>query len=392
MSTKTMTHETISGKLAVARQNAQILYSELQKAYEALQDASLLDMLAQVAPVPPKRYLKLYNTLKGHRDKIAQVKWDQSSRRIVSACQDGFMIIWDAVTGLKLQAIPLESSWVLCCAYSPSGRLVALAGLDNKCSIYKVNIPEPGAPITSQPGSIELLELSKPYRAGPGAHAAYVSACEFIEENKILTASGDMTIALWDTQRGIRSHEFLGHSADVLLMLARPFQQTFLSSGADGLVKVWDLREKGPVMSCNILKTDVNDIADFHDGHSFVAGADDGVCKLFDLRSECELASFELLAQFSLAKNTTTITTPLMSHFDTPGVVSLDLSRSKRILYACYADYGCIAWDTLKNSIIETIGVGSGSHNGRISQVAVSPDGEGMATASWDSLIKIWST
>ena len=48
------------------------------------------------------------------------------------------MIIWDAVSGLKLQAIPLESPWVLLCAFAPSGRFVALAGLDNRCTIYKV--------------------------------------------------------------------------------------------------------------------------------------------------------------------------------------------------------------------------------------------------------------
>lgn len=383
--------DIVEAKLAVARQNAQILYSELQKSYAALRDASLSELLSQVLPIPPKRYIKLYRTLKGHRDKIAQIKWDLTSCRIVLACQDGFMIIWDAVTGLKLQAIPLESNWVLCCAYSPSGALVALAGLDNRCSIYKVSVPEPGT-ITAQPDSYELSELSRPYRAGHGAHAAYVSACDFVEESKILTASGDMTIALWDTQKGTRVHEFLGHTGDVLLMLVRPLQNTFFSAGADGVVKVWDLREKGPVMSCNISKTDVNDVVAFLDGNTFVAGADDGICRLFDLRSECELASYELLTQFSQSKKGASASTPVNSHFDTPGVVSLDLSRSRRILYACYADYGCIAWDVLKNEIIESIGVGSGCHSGRVSQVAVSPDGEGLATASWDSMVKVWST
>ena len=39
---------------------------------------------------------------------------------------------------LKLAAIPLRSAWVMTCAYSPSGNLVACGGLDNICSIYNV--------------------------------------------------------------------------------------------------------------------------------------------------------------------------------------------------------------------------------------------------------------
>ena len=37
----------------------------------------------------------------------------------------------------KVHAIPLRSSWVMTCAYAPSGNFVACGGLDNICSIYK---------------------------------------------------------------------------------------------------------------------------------------------------------------------------------------------------------------------------------------------------------------
>lgn len=39
---------------------------------------------------------------------------------------------------LQVNAIPLKSSWVMTCAYAPSGNLVACGGLDNMCSIYNL--------------------------------------------------------------------------------------------------------------------------------------------------------------------------------------------------------------------------------------------------------------
>lgn len=38
----------------------------------------------------------------------------------------------------KVNAIPLKSSWVMTCAYAPSGNFVACGGLDNMCSIYNL--------------------------------------------------------------------------------------------------------------------------------------------------------------------------------------------------------------------------------------------------------------
>ena len=40
----------------------------------------------------------------------------------------------------KIHAIPLRSSWVMTCAYEQSNdQFVACGGLDNLCSLYKLN-------------------------------------------------------------------------------------------------------------------------------------------------------------------------------------------------------------------------------------------------------------
>lgn len=98
-------------------------------------------------------------------------------RNLVSASQDGKLIVWDSYTTNKVHAIPLRSSWVMTCAYAPSGSYVACGGLDNICSIYSLKTRE---------GNVRVS------RELPG-HTGYLSCCRFYDDNQIVTSSGDMS-------------------------------------------------------------------------------------------------------------------------------------------------------------------------------------------------------
>jgi len=118
--------------------------------------------------------LKQRRILKGHFGKIYALHWATDSRHLVSASQDGKLIIWNAFTTNKVHAIPLRSSWVMTCAYSPSGNYVACGGLDNLCSIYK--LPQGG----KEGAQKTYGELAQ--------HEGYLSCCRFIGDSEILTS------------------------------------------------------------------------------------------------------------------------------------------------------------------------------------------------------------
>lgn len=219
--------------------------------------------------------MRTKRTLKGHLAKIYAMHWSTDRRHLVSASQDGKLIIWDAYTTNKVHAIPLRSSWVMTCAYAPSGNFVACGGLDNICSIYNLNQNRDGPTRVAR-------ELS--------GHAGYLSCCRFINDRSILTSSGDMTCMKWDIETGTKVVEFADHLGDVMSISLNPTNQnTFISGACDAFAKLWDIRAGKAVQTFAGHESDINAIQFFPDGHSFVTGSDDATCRLFDIRADREL-------------------------------------------------------------------------------------------------------
>lgn len=64
----------------------------------------------------PRISMKVRRHLKGHFGKVYAMHWAADKRHLVSASQDGKLIVWDSYSANKLHAIPLRSAWVMTCA------------------------------------------------------------------------------------------------------------------------------------------------------------------------------------------------------------------------------------------------------------------------------------
>jgi guanine nucleotide-binding protein G(I)/G(S)/G(T) subunit beta-1 len=67
--------------------------------------AETLSQFAKDIPTQKPTKLKLRRTLKGHLAKVYAFEWNSNSRYIVSASQDGKLLVWDALTGNFLSFI-----------------------------------------------------------------------------------------------------------------------------------------------------------------------------------------------------------------------------------------------------------------------------------------------
>ncbi|KAJ1545489.1 guanine nucleotide-binding protein subunit beta 1, partial [Cladochytrium tenue] len=297
----------------------------------------------------------------GHMAKIYAMQWSADRRHLVSASQDGKLIVWDAYNTHKTHAIPLRSSWVMSCSYSPSGHLVACGGLDSLCSVYSLRSSTGGAPSSAAASAgVGGAAANGPVRALAG-HTGYLSCCRFLSDRQILTASGDMTCMLWDVETGTRALEFTDHTGDVMSLSVSPDKNVFVSGACDATAKVWDIRTARCVQTFTGHDSDINAIH----GYAFGTGSDDATCRLFDLRADTELNRY---ADDNI----------------TCGITSVTFSVSGRLLFAGYDDFNCNAWDTLKG---ERVGV-LAAHENRVSCLGVSSDGAALCTGSWDSSLK----
>ena len=306
--------------------------------------------------------IKMRRELNGHFGKVFAVDWSGDGKEVLSASQDGKLILWDAQTVNKIMSVPLRSSWVMTCSYEQTnaygGRHAACGGLDNICSIYSLKEKEP--------------EKSKrPVQTLVG-HDGYIACNKFLDARTVLTASGDNTICKWDTESGKMVMSFRGHSADVLSISTNPKNVfVFISGSCDFSAKLWDIREKNGKCVQNFERChdeDINAVSFFPSGEAFATGSDDCKARVFELRCRSEVAA--------------------MGGALASPIHSIGFSKSGRLLFAGYDDNKCRGWDVLKPSQPYCM---LANHDNRVSCLSVNPSGDALVTGSWDSSVRIVS-
>jgi len=316
----------------------------------------------QLTPLRVPPATRVRRTLKGHFGKITALHWGGDSRTLVSASQDGNLLVWNAVTANKVQAITLKSSYVMSVGIEQTkNQLIGCGGLDNLCTVYNRSNPT------------RAVEMA--------SHDGFLSCCRFVSEREIITSSGDSTCIHWDITKALPISTFSEHTADAMHLSLKPGDNhVFVSCSVDKTAKLWDTRApKSSVQTYGGHLGDVNGI-DFmpSDGLCFATCCQDGAVRVFDLRAYNEINRFG------------TPTPPNAAAVENDGFTSLSFSKSGRVVFCGHSDGSVYAYDVLSDTGTVAFAL-QPAHDRHVSCIGVCPQGSALCTGSWDTFLKIWA-
>ncbi|CAG2206880.1 WD repeat-containing protein 88-like [Mytilus edulis] len=246
-------------------------------------------------------------------------------------------------------------------------------------------------------------------------HLDSVRSCKYIDnDQKILSASDDKTIKIWDVETGEVLHNYTRcHDSIISQANVNDNGRRFVSCGWDKKVAVWDIesgncvwsgKHAGIVTSCNFS----------HDGKYVVSGSDlDNTVKIWDSNTgdlihnvddihtstitKCMFApgddkiittSMDKTAKFYDLK-TLKVTITVQGHINI--ISCCDISHDERKFATGSWDKTVNIWDIATGSY-RSKGPGQlcGSHDGSVSSCSFSPDGLQLVTGSYDSTVCVW--
>jgi len=347
------------------------LKDDIQKGLEAKRDQSLGQTAkrSQQSNFRSSQSIKKRRDLKGHFGKVVAMHWSSDSYRLVSAGQDGNLLVWNALTANKIRSIALKSSYVMGVGIEQTkGDMVACGGLDNLCTIYRLS--------NANQGAHEV-----------GNHAGFISCCRFIDEQKILTASGDSTCIRWDVETGGLLENFEEHKFGVMFLSRSPTERDiFATCSVDQTCKLWDCRApQSSVQTFYGHTADINSIEFMpSDPNCFATCSDDMTLRLWDIRTSNELTKFEIPQ---------TNKPPVEDGVEEPtdSLTSLAFSSSGRLVFTGHSDGSVLVFDILADKKNQPAFTFKEAHERHVSCIGVAPSGNAVCTGSWDSSLKIWA-
>jgi eukaryotic-like serine/threonine-protein kinase len=237
-------------------------------------------------------------------------------------------------------------------------------------------------------------------------HGAGVTWVAFTPDGeKVLSASHDKTVRVWDWRKSKCERILEGHT-DSVRCLALLKSNLVVSASWDGTVRVWDWRtgEQQTTLKPNLGRLHALSVS--RDGKWLAAGGEGGVC-LWHLDSETPLRltwshvrslafhpnnqmvavgdSAGQIRLFHLAQKK--VTASWQAH--TGAVTALAFHPNGAVLLSGGEDATLAVWDVVAVSLVKRL---EGWHQREVRAVAFRPDGQIAVSCSMDDRLRVWRT
>jgi len=201
-----------------------------------------------------------------HPDWVNSARFSHDRKRLVTACSDGFVRVWDANTYQSNLSVRCSASMALFADFSHNGKMIVTGGYDNSATIFDatdghilkslLGHHKPVRYAAFSPGDTTVVTACEDHKARAFQvedgkrilpdlnHPDGVNSVEFSSDGRLLvTASIDGTACLWDADRlePLNPNPVLRHNERLGYAGWAPDCHRIVTSCADGALRIWDI-------------------------------------------------------------------------------------------------------------------------------------------------------
>lgn len=328
-------------------------------------------------------------------DSVHDVVFSPNGKHLATATHDRSVQIWNTQTGQAVRTLFGHTASVRAVAYNREGTRLASASDDRTVRIWDAATGKRLIIYKGHKGSVVAVAFSPDGR-------------------RLASGSVDGTVKLWDAATDPRFAVLCGHDRSVSQVKVSPDGKTIASAGSDGTIRLWDIASCRQVHVLRVPSKYAESIAFSADGKHLAYGGETGRVQVWNAESGSETwaleghsASVQCVAFNPDGTLLASASGKFVNQNMVPGEVKLWDARRGREIHTLKGNtqgFNCLAFSSDGQRLVCGGGrdlavwdLSTGlqqfsrrAHDDSVVEVAFSPDGKRIASASFDKTVKVW--